>query len=146
MKKALKWIGIILGGLVVLVILAAVGLNIAAGVRLNKTHDIRAEAITIPTDEEAIARGKHLAEAVTFCQACHGDNLAGDVIDDEPLIATISAPNLTSGRGGVGSTLSDADFVRAIRHGVNPEGRGLILMHSDVFHNLSEQDLGAVIA
>jgi cytochrome c553 len=61
-------------------------------------------------------------------------------------MATISANNLTSGRGGVGATYTDADWVRAIRHGVNPEGRGLIIMHSDLYHNLSEEDLGAVIA
>ena len=146
MKKVLNWIGIILGGLVVLVILAAVGLYIGGGARLSKTYDIQVETIAIPTGEKAIARGRHLAEAVTFCQACHGDNLGGDVIDDEPGIATISASNLTSGRGGVSAAYSDTDYVRAIRHGVNPEGRGLLVMHSDIFHNLSEEDLGAVIA
>ncbi len=46
----------------------------------------------------------------------------------------------------MGATYTDADYVGAIRHGVNPEGRGLLIMHSDVFHNLSEEDLGAVIA
>jgi hypothetical protein len=62
------------------------------------------------------------------------------------MIATFYAPNLTSGKGGVGTTYSDRDYVRAIRHGVNPEGRGLLIMHSDVYHNLSEEDLVAVIA
>ena len=85
-------------------------------------------------------------EALAFCQACHGDNLGGEVFIDEPMMATVYAPNLTSGQGGVGATYTDADYVGAIRHGVNPEGRGLIIMHSDVFHNLSEEDLGAVIA
>ncbi|MFQ5859420.1 MAG: cytochrome c [Anaerolineae bacterium] len=146
MKKVLKWIGVVLAGLVGLLVVAAVVLYAIGSARLSKTHDIQVETIAISTDEKAIARGRHLAEAVTFCQACHGDNLGGDVIDDEPLISTITAPNLTSGRGGVGVTYSDADYVRAIRHGVNPEGRGLLLMHSDIFHNLSQEDLGAVIA
>lgn len=46
MKKALKWIGIGLAAL----ILIAVGLGIAGGQQLRKTHDIQAEAITISTD------------------------------------------------------------------------------------------------
>lgn len=40
----------------------------------------------------------------------------------------------------------DLYYVRAIRHGVNPQGRGLLIMHSDAYHNLSEVDLGALIA
>jgi cytochrome c553 len=146
MKKVLKWIGIILGGLVGLLALALVVLYFIGSSRLNRSYDISVESVDIPTDEAVIARGKHLAEAVTLCLACHGDNLEGSVIDDEPSIAIISAPNLTSGRGGVAATYSDADWVRAIRHGVDPEGRGLIIMHSDVYHNLTKEDLSATIA
>lgn len=46
------------------------------------------------------------------------------------------------GRGDVGANRSDADYVRAIRHGVSSEGRGLLIMHSDAYHNLSAEDLG----
>ncbi|MEJ2600168.1 MAG: c-type cytochrome [Anaerolineales bacterium] len=146
MKKVLKWIGIVLGGLVALLLVAAVVLYILGSARLNKTYDIQPEAITIPTDEAAIARGRHLVEAVTFCKECHGQQLEGDVFEDEPMIGTFYAPNLTSGRGGEGAAYSDADYVRAIRHGVDPQGRGLMIMHSDVYHNISQQDLGAIIA
>jgi cytochrome c553 len=146
MKKVLKWIGIVLGGLVALLLVAAVVLYILGSTRINKTYHIQEEAIAIPTDEAAIARGRHLVEAVTFCGGCHGEQLEGDVFEDEPMIATFYADNLTSGRGGVGATFSDADFVRAIRQGVDPQGRGLMIMHSDVYHNLSQQDLGAIIA
>jgi cytochrome c553 len=146
MKKVLKWIGIVLGSLVALLVVAAAVLYILGSARLNKTYDIQPEAIAVPTNEAAIARGKHLVEALTFCGGCHGEDLRGDAFEDEPMIATFYAPNLTSGRGGIGAAYSDADYVRAIRHGVNPEGRGLLIMHSDVYHNLSEQDLGAMIA
>lgn len=146
MKRILKWIGIGLGGLVGLLVLALVVFYFLGSARLNKNYDIQVETIHIPRDEAAITRGRHLSEALTLCQACHGDRLEGAVIDEEPLISTISASNLTSGRGSPVATYTDADWVRAIRHGVNPEGRGLIIMHSDIYHNLSEEDLGAVIA
>ena len=54
--------------------------------------------------------------------------------------------NLTSGRGGVGRTYSDADWVRSIRYGVRPDGRGIIFMPSDYFNRISDADLGAMIA
>jgi cytochrome c553 len=146
MKKVLKWIGIVLGSLFALLLVAAGVLYILGSTRLNKTYDIQPEAISIPTDAAAIARGQHLVDAVTFCTGCHGQRLEGDVFEDEPMIATFYAPNLTSGRGGEGAAYSDADYIRAIRHGVDPQGRGLMIMHSDVYHNLSQQDLGAIIA
>src|SRR5205823_1997506 len=53
---------------------------------------------------------------------------------------------LTSGNGGVGATFKDADWVRTLRHGVDDEGRGLFGMPSVWLQNLSDADLGAVIA
>lgn len=146
MRRILKWIGVILAGLVGLLVLALVVLYILGSSRLDKAYDIQAETFTIPSGAAAVARGQHLSEAVTFCQACHGEDLGGTVLEEAPGMYILSASNLTAGRGGVGATYSDADYLRAIRHGVNPEGRGLILMHSDIYHNLSQQDLGAVIA
>ncbi|MFQ5550454.1 MAG: c-type cytochrome [Gemmatimonadales bacterium] len=146
MKKVLKWIGIVSGGLLGLLVLAMVVLYASGSARLDKIHEIQPEPIAVPTDESSIARGRHLVEALIFCQECHGDDLAGKVFIDEPMMATVYAPNLTAGHGGVGATYTDADYVRAIRHGVGLEGRGLLIIHADVFHNLSEEDLGAVIA
>ena len=65
---------------------------------------------------------------------------------DDPLLARIVPPNLTRGRGGVGATFTDADFVRAIRHGVDPSGRQLLIMPSDDYNHFSDADLGAIIA
>jgi mono/diheme cytochrome c family protein len=62
------------------------------------------------------------------------------------MIGTIDAPNLTAGQGGVQATFSDDDLVRAIRHGVDPEGHALIVMPSAAFNYLSAEDLGSIIA
>ena len=140
MKKVLKWIGIILGGLLLLIILAAVGLSIAGGSRLNKTQEIQAETIPIPTDEAALARGEHLVQAA--CTPCHGSDLSGQPLLDDPAIGTVNAANLT----GLGQTHNDADLVRAIRHGVGHDGRQLIIMPAESFINFSAEDLGAIIA
>jgi len=146
MKKILKWVGIVLGVLVLLVLVAAAVLYLRGTARLNKRYELPVVAIPIPTDSASIARGHHLVHAVTLCEGCHGDNLGGGTVFEAPLIVRVDASNLTSGQGGVGGTYSDADFVRAIRQGVNREGRGLMIMHSDGFHNLSEADLASIIA
>jgi cytochrome c553 len=146
MKKALKWAGIVLGGLIGLLLVAAVVLYALGSARLNRSYDIELETINIPGDEVAIARGRHLSAALALCTGCHGEDLGGQILDDDPMVLTFAPPNLTAGRGGVGAAYSDADYVRAIRHGVNPEGRALIIMHSDIYHNLSAEDLGAIIA
>jgi hypothetical protein len=109
-------------------------------------HNIQPKAIATPTGEQDTDRGRHLVDALTFCQSGHHEDLGGDVLVDMPVIASFYAPDLTSGRGAVGASFSDADFVRAIRHGIDPQGHGLLIMHSEIFHNLSGQDLGAIIA
>jgi mono/diheme cytochrome c family protein len=146
MKTLVRWTARIVGAMLGLVALIAIVLYFLGGARLGRTYDLEVPSITVRTDSTAVARGRHLAEAVTLCQACHGEDLGGGVIFDEPLIASVYASNLTTGLGGVGGSYSDQDLVRAIREGVGRDGRGLMIMHSDAFHNLGEDDLGALIA
>ena len=57
--------------------------------------------------------------------------------DTTDTIAAIATP---PGQGGIGGTYSDIDYVRAIRHGVAQDGRGLPIMPSEVFNKFSDQD------
>ena len=141
MKRLLKWVGIVLGGLVGLLALAMMVLYALGSAQLNKTRAIQAEAITIPTDEASLRRGEHLV-TVALCTTCHGQDLAGDIEIEDPTIGKVYAANIT----GLGTTHSDTDLVDAIRHGVDPDGRELALMPANIFVNLSSEDLGALIA
>lgn len=143
MRKVLKWIGIVLVGLVGLIVLAVVILNIVASTRLNRTYDVEAEAITIPDDDASLARGEYLA--TNFCAECHGQDLSGAVMIDEAGIATVYAPNITPSGAGVGD-FDDADYVRAMRHGIDSDGKGLMIMPAEILVYWSEEDLGATIA
>jgi mono/diheme cytochrome c family protein len=91
-------------------------------------------------------RGRHLVEGVLSCTECHGENLGGTLLIDARPFMRLSAPNLTAGKGGVAPLLGDPDWVRAIRHGVGPDGRALAVMPSAAYQHLSDADLGAVIA
>ena len=147
-RKIFKWIGIVLGSLVVLLVLAFIVLYAIGTVQWNriraKQHDVPVETITIPTDQAAIARGEHIA-TIRMCQDCHTKDWSGQS-ESVPGLITLSFPNLTSGAGGVGTANTDEDWVRAIRHGVGHDGRGLVLMPSRVWYYLSDEDLGALIA
>lgn len=140
MKEIVKWVGIVLGGLLVLLIVAAVALSVIGGNRMVKTRDVQPQDIPVREDEETLARGEHLVEV--NCKACHGPDLTGQPDIDEAPIGTIYASNIT----GLAETHSEADLVRAIRHGVATDGRQLIVMPADTFVHFSAEDLGAVIA
>jgi mono/diheme cytochrome c family protein len=145
MKKVLKRIGI---GVVGILIFVIVMVSVVSLVRWNRDYenvDVSVKMISIPTDESAIAYGKHIA-TTRICGSCHGDNLAGGYLMNEPVLAVIPAPNLTSGLGGVGQTNTDEDWIRAIRHGVGHDKRGLIGMPARIWNQLSDKDLGALIA
>jgi cytochrome c5 len=146
MKTLLKWIGIVLGVLVGLIVVAAVAVFAISSSKMNRKYNVTVDNVPIPTDADSLARGKHLVEAVGGCQGCHGEDFSGMPILNDPAVAVIYSANLTSGQGGVGATFTDADFVRAIRHGVTPDGRGLLIMPSDDYHNFDDADLGAIIA
>jgi cytochrome c553 len=145
--KVLRWIGWVLVGLIGLVIVAIAGVYLSSSARLNKTYTIpqASVVVTIPNDQASIERGKHLAVAIAKCTTCHGDNLAGQVMADVPPFRLV-ATNLTRGQGGVGGQLTDADWVRAIRHGVGPDGKGLLVMPSEDYTDFSDADLANVIA
>ena len=98
----------------------------------------------VPTDADSVAEGKRLVSF--YCTSCHGDNLGGYDFFNDPALGVVDAPNLTTGQGGVGSGYSDADWVRAIRHGVDPQGKPLFIMPSNDFYHLSDEDLGQMIA
>lgn len=144
MKKVFKWVGIIFGVLVMLVLVIAGSLFIKGTNQLSKTYQVEPVAIAIQDDEGSIERGAYLYQV--SCAGCHGDDLSGKVILDDPAIGYLPAPNLTAGQGGVGSNYSDTDYARAIRHGVDSEGQGLLIMPSKAYWHFSEEDLSAIIA
>lgn len=146
MKKIFKWIGIVLGSLIGILLVVVLGLYIMGNARLNKTYDFPPSDLVIPTDAESIEFGKHRAEVL--CQGCHGPDLGGieNWFNAGPL-GTIDSANLTSGEGGVGrSYMSDEDYVRAIRHGINTKGKPIFMPAVVAGAYLSDEDLGAIIA
>ena len=144
MKKAFRWVGITLGFIGGILLFAIIGMYLNSARQLNQTYEITGEKIAIPIDEQSIANGKKWVEAI--CSSCHGADLSGTTMVDDPAIGRVDAANLTSGNGGIGSSYTDEDWVRAIRHGVAQDGTPLVIMPSSAFWNFNDKDLGEVIA
>jgi len=150
MGKVLKWIGIVIGGLLGVIVLAVVVLYALGRAQFSQNTNV-GTPVTIPTSAEAVARGDYLLHAVMGCEGCHGAGLQGNVffdpelIPDGPPFGTLYAPNLTTGAGGVGG-MTDAAWELAIRHGIGNDGRTLFIMPSHQYSRMADEDLGALVA
>jgi mono/diheme cytochrome c family protein len=113
--------------------------------RLNKVYEISVQVVDIPDDPQSLAEGKRIFQ-YRGCEACHGEHLEGLVYMDNPALGLVITPNLTTGQGGIGSERTDEDLIRAIRHGVRPDGTPLLFMPSTEFYYLSDDDLGKALA
>ncbi|MDX1435537.1 MAG: c-type cytochrome [Anaerolineales bacterium] len=140
-----KWLLIFLAGLLGIAVAGLVALYVTTNSMLEKVYEVEPVSVHIPSRRPAELTGFQQM-MVSFCTDCHGPAFGGQIIDDDPLVGMLAAPNLTSGEGGIGRDFSDEDWVRAIRHGVDEDGTPLLVMPSNTFNFLNEEDLGVIIA
>jgi cytochrome c553 len=145
MRRFLKLVGYVLGAVALVIIGAGIAVYFSSASKLKKTHLVAVRPVAIPTDSAALARGRHIAET-RGCIDCHGSDYAGAKVIDDPAMGRLYGSNLTKGKGGKTVSFKDEDWVRAIRHGVASDGRGLVLMPSAEYAHFTDQDLGSVIA
>lgn len=143
--KILKWGGVLLGTLVALLLIFVAATYFITERHFNETYQIEAETVEVSSDSTVIAHGKRVA-TVRGCLECHGDDLGGGVSIDDPAIGLLIATNLTTGEGGIGGEYTNEDMVRAIRHGVNKDGKPAIFMPSHEYNSIDRRDLSALIS
>jgi cytochrome c553 len=126
----------------VAIVISGIGVYRMAEVRLTRQYDTGPVPSLAGGDS---ARGAHLVTTVSICTRCHGPDLGGQIMVDNPVFR-LAAPNLTRGIGGRPASWSEADWNRAIRHGVGGRGNPLVVMPAEVYAAMSDQDLRAVVA
>ncbi len=146
MKKILKYLAVTLGVVFLLAGAGVAGLYAWTNKELKVTLEDPTHAFVAPSDSASIARGEHVTKALAKCADCHGADYGGLVMLDDAPIGRLVAPNITNGRGSVVANWTDADYERAIRHGVAKDGRRLIIMPSHEYQLLSDEDVGVIIA
>ena len=144
MKKWMRRAGLALLALGLLAVGAVfTGLHLADS-KMAREVAVTVRPIAIKDDAQSLERGKYLF-ASRGCTDCHGANGAGRVFAEEGGLR-IKGPNITTGAGGLPAGYSAEDWVRAIRHGVAPSGRPLMVMPSEDYNRFTDADLGALVA
>jgi mono/diheme cytochrome c family protein len=156
MKTFFKVVGVIV---LTVVALAAIGV---AYVAWRKPAQRPAAAIKVEQTPERVARGKYLVNHVTICFDCHserttayglpfkpgGEGVRGFVWDrriDFP--GVLAASNITPDRETGLGEWTDGEILRALREGVNREGKALFpIMPYGHFKTLSDDDATAIVA
>jgi mono/diheme cytochrome c family protein len=141
------WMRALLAGLGALVLLAAAALGLGvllAERKMQRTVNVQVPTVALRDDAASVVRGRYLF-ASRGCVDCHGAAGTGRTfVDDGGLV--IAGPNITTGPGGVVAAYQPVDWVRAIRHGVNPQGRPLMIMPSEDYNRFTDGDLASLVA
>jgi mono/diheme cytochrome c family protein len=141
MKRVLRWLRNTVIGVIALALIAAAVIYAMSELALRRSYEARGTSVAIPADSASIAEGERLAR-IRGCPGCHESRLEGGMFVDEPMIARVAAPNLTTAV----REYSDAELEGIIRHGVRPDGRSVLAMPSDMFRLLDDADLGKILA
>jgi len=129
-------------GVVGLVLVAGAAVYAMSSSRQSRTFTVASHPITPRTDSASLANGARLVR-IHACVGCHGENLGGTVMVDNPIIGRLAAPNLTM--GGRGAELAPADWERAIRHAVRRDGTSLRVMPGNEFTTMADDELESIV-
>jgi mono/diheme cytochrome c family protein len=144
MKRAMKVVGWLVGILVLLALVAVAAAHLLSQRKLNRQIDVNPAPVAFVDDETAFARGKYLFDS-RGCAECHGEDGAGRLFIDAPNGFRVWTPNISPGPGSVVAKYTEVDWVLAIRHGVRPDKRPLLVMPSEDYNRLTDADLAAVV-
>lgn len=135
---------VFLGGLAAILgiaLIAAGFIWIAGGAKLNQKFDAPDIIIAHSTDPQIIAEGERLA-TVMGCNGCHGASMQGEIFFEFPEGTRLVGPNIPR----VAASLDDAELAKIIRYGVRPDGTGIVVMPSEVFFAVTDDDLTAILS
>jgi mono/diheme cytochrome c family protein len=144
-----RWIKVTVVGLACLLAAAAAAFAYAVhrgDAKRERTLSVPARTIALRDDPASIGRGHYLFES-RGCAECHGHDGAGRVFIDDPRSGMrVVAPNISPGPGSVVAGYLAEDWERALRHGVKPDGRPLMVMPAEDYSGLTDDDVAAVVA
>lgn len=148
LRRALSIAAAVIAALVALGAAAFFGAAWIGERKLARTLEIRVVPVPFasPRDAVALRLGRYLFES-RGCAECHGADGAGRVIADGSGGGPyIRSPDITPAPGSAVAAYAEADWVRAIRHGVDPAGRALLIMPSQDYNRMNDGDFAALVA
>jgi len=113
--------------------------------KMQRRIDVKIAPVALRNDADSIARGRYIFMS-RGCTECHGVDGAGKTLVDDGKGMLLHAPNITPVPGGVVANYTADDWTRTIRHGVKPNGRPAIIMPSEDYARLNDNDLASIVA
>ena len=144
-SSILKWAARIVSCLLVAVLVLYGVFSFLFRQHASKKYSVTVRNIPIPDDSSTIAEGRHLY-GIKGCGECHGADLRGKIVIDDPAIGRIAGSNITYGTGGLPESYDNDDWLKALRHGLNAANKPLLLMPSEEFTRMDDHDIAAIIA
>jgi mono/diheme cytochrome c family protein len=143
MKRWISWTVVGVAAAVVLAAgAAALGYQMAERKMVRKI-DVQVKPVAYFNEAQAGERGKYLFES-RGCTECHGANGGGREFVNDGKGVRLAGPNITP--TGVTVAYKPEDWVRTIRHGVKPNGQPAMIMPSEDYNRLTDQDLAALVS
>ncbi len=145
MKTWLKWTATAAVGLAAAAA-AAAWTGVELGERkLQRDVPVPVMPVALLDDAVHVARGGYLFRS-RGCGECHGADGAGREFINDGKGMRVAAPNITPGAGSAVAGYRPEDWDRVIRHGVKPSGKPLLVMPSEDFNRLTDDDLASIVA
>jgi mono/diheme cytochrome c family protein len=116
-----------------------------ADIRRHRTVELAPYPLVVVDDAASVARGKSLY-ASRGCADCHGADATGRKFVDDGKGFVLAGPAIGTGPGSVTVKYTPADWERTIRHGVKPDGRPALIMPSENYNGLTDDDVAALVA
>jgi mono/diheme cytochrome c family protein len=144
MSKWAKRTGIALAALALLGVATAVVGNVLGKRKMVRTVAVTVRPLDVTADAIHIEQGRYLYNT-RGCAECHGADGAGRTVIKQGGMFVV-APNITAGTNSVTRTYGVADWVRTIRHGVKPNGQPVMIMPSEDYSRLTDEDTASLVA
>jgi mono/diheme cytochrome c family protein len=112
--------------------------------KMARSIALEVRPLDIVPDVGRVDHGRYLYNT-RGCAECHGADGAGKtVVRDGGMV--VVAPNITAGPNGTTARYRVIDWVRTVRHGVKPNGNPVMIMPSEDYSRLSDEDMAALVA
>jgi mono/diheme cytochrome c family protein len=112
--------------------------------KMGRVIAVAVKPVEVRTDAAHIDQGRYLFNT-RGCADCHGSNGAGKTVIDSGGILVVS-PNISRGTRSAVLRYQVEDWVRTLRHGIKPDGRPVMIMPSEDYNRLTDNDVGSIIA
>lgn len=144
MNKWMKRTSIALGVLAAAGLAAVLAGHALGERKMQRVIRVAVQPVAVTPTPAALAQGRYLF-STRGCADCHGASGAGKEVIRSGAMLVVS-PNITTGGNSAVSGYTNADWVRTLRHGVKPDGTPIMIMPSEDYSRLTDEDVAAIIA